>query len=106
MTDPRLADLFAEGTAPERDAAFVARVTAGIGRARLGARLLTLALQAAVTLTLAIAVFVAGRLIEPALMLLADQSPRFMGVPVPVMLGVLLVGLALYAPRRLGRRMV
>jgi hypothetical protein len=108
MTDPQLSSLFADGTAPDHDPAFTAQVAAEIGRARLRTRLLALALQAAMVLTLAGALFVAGRLIEPALVQLAplvEQSPQFMGVPVPLVLGALLVGLALLARRRLRLRL-
>jgi hypothetical protein len=96
MTDEQLSDLFAEGTAPERDPDFTLAVTAGIGRARLRVRLLVLALRVAVMLMLAVVLFVASRLIEPALAQLVDGLPRFMGVPVPiVLLGLIVAGLAL-----------
>ena len=55
-------------------------------------------------LTLAGAIFMAGRLIEPTLAQLAplaERSPQFMGVPVPLVLGALLAGLAFRARRRL-----
>lgn len=105
MTDTQLSALFAEGTAPEDDAAFTARVAAEIGRARLRVRLLSLAFRAAVVLTLAGAVFVTSRLIEPALAQLAEATPRFMGAPLPLVLGILAIGLALRARRFLGRRL-
>lgn len=101
MTDKQISDLFAEGTAPERDPAFALWVEAGIGRARLRVRLLALALRATVVLMLSGAVFVASRPIKPVLVQLVDGSPQFMGVPVPVVLGVLVAGLALCARRYL-----
>ena len=101
MSDQQLADLFAEGTAPERDAAFALRVEAGISEARLRIRLLELALRGIVVLVLAGVVFVAGRAIGPVLGQLIDGWPRFMGVPVPVVVGVAVVGLALRARRHL-----
>lgn len=100
MTDPQLDRLFAEGTAPERDAAFAARVGAGIGGARLRRRWrVALAGQAAVALALAVAIFMAGRALGPVLTPLAELAPRFMGVPLPLVLAVALLGLALRAPR-------
>ena len=96
MTDEQLSDLFAEGTAPERDPAFTLAVTAEIGRARVRIGLLALALRVAAVLMLAVVLFVASRLIEPALAQLVEGLPRFMGVPVPVvLLGVICAGLAL-----------
>jgi len=96
MTDKQISDLFAEGTAPERDPAFTLEVTAGIGRSRLRMRLLALALRVAAVLMLAAVVFVASRLIEPSLAPLVEGLPRFMGVPVPlVVLGLVVAGLAL-----------
>ena len=90
MTDKQLSELFAEGTAPERDPAFALWVAAGIGRTRLRMRFLALALRAAVMLMLSVAIFVASRLIEPVLAQLVEGAPQFMGVPVPlVVVGVL-----------------
>src|SRR5688572_10466210 len=99
MTDERLAQLFAGGTAPERDAAFVRRVDARIGRARLGLRLLAFAVRALVILSLAATVFVTVRALEPALGQIAENSPLLMGVPVPLILVVLAVGFAVRALR-------
>ena len=99
MTDERLAELFAEGTAPERDAAFASRVDAEIGRARLRLRLLALARRALVILTLAGTVFLTVRTIAPMLEGIAETSPQFMGVPLPLVLGALAVGLAVRARR-------
>jgi hypothetical protein len=105
MTDQQLSDLFTEGTAPELDPAFTLLVTSRIGRARLRRRLLALALRVTVLLMLFIAIFVASRLIQPVLAQLVEGWPRFMGVPVPVVLGVLLAALALrfrlFSPLRL-----
>jgi hypothetical protein len=95
MTDSEFSDLFAAGTAPEHDPAFTLRVAAGIGRARLRSRLLALALRAFVVLMLAGAIFVAAGLVKPMLVQLLDGSPQFMGVPVPVVVGALVAGLAL-----------
>ena len=94
MTD-KLSDLFAEGTAPERDPDFALKVAAGIGRVRLGARLRALALRAAGLLALSGAIFVAAGLIRTVLVPLLDGAPQFMGAPVPVVLGVFVAGLAL-----------
>ena len=95
-TDKVLSDLFAEGTAPERDPAFTLAVAAGIGNERLRMRLLALALRVAVLLMLAVGLFVASRLIEPMLAPLFERLPQFMGVPVPlVLLGLVVAGLAL-----------
>src|SRR5262245_1689226 len=95
MTDQQLSELFAEGTAPERDPAFALQVAAGIGRARLRTRLLALGLRATVLLMVSVPIFVASRLIAPVLAQLVEGWPRFMGVPVPVVLGVLVAALAL-----------
>jgi len=95
MTDTQLSDLFAEGTAPETDPDFTLRVTARIGRARLGGRLRVLALRAAGVLMLSGVTFVAAGVIKPMLVQLVDGAPQFMGVPAPVVLGVLIAGLAL-----------
>lgn len=97
MTDKQLSDLFAEGTAPERDPAFALRVAAGISRARLRTRLLALALRASAILMLSVALFVVVRLIKPVLAELVEGVPQFMGVPVPMVLGVLAAGLVLCA---------
>ena len=95
MTDDQLSDLFDEGTAPEHDPDFALRVAAAINRERVGARLGWLALRATVVLMLSGATFMAAGLIKPVLVQLVDEAPQFMGVPVPVVLGVLAAGLAL-----------
>ena len=97
MTDQQLSDLFAQGTAPERDPDFALGVAVGIGRARLRARLGALALRAAVGLMLAGVTFVAAGMIKPVLVQLVDGAPQFMGVPLPLVLGVLAAGLAVSA---------
>jgi hypothetical protein len=98
MADDQLAELFADGTAPERDAAFARRVDARISLARLRQHLLVHAMRALVVLTLAGAAFVALRtlepMIEPTLDLMAEISPQIMGVPAPLILTALVVGLA------------
>ena len=94
VTDQQLSDLFAEGTAPERDHAFALQVAAAVGRTRLRRRLLALGLRVTVPLILSVPIFVASRLIAPVLAHLVEGVPQFMGVPVPiVVLGVLVVGL-------------
>ena len=100
MTDTQLSELFAEGTAPERDPAFAQRVAAEIGRTRLRMRFLALALRAAAMLMLFVVIFAASRLIEPVLAQLVEGVPQFMGVPVPMaVLGVLVAGLVLLRGR-------
>lgn len=94
MTDERLADLFAEGTAPERDPAFARRVSAEISGARLGRRLLALAIRALLVLTLAGVIFVTAQMIEPMLEPIAQGAPQFMGVPLPLVLCAVVVGVA------------
>ena len=84
MSDDQLAKLFAEGTSPERDPQFASRVTAEVDRARLTLRLCKFAIRALMILTLAGAVFVTGRLIGPLLRPIAEISPQFMGVPLPL----------------------
>jgi hypothetical protein len=100
LTDQQLSELFTEGTAPERDPAFALRVSAEIGRTRLRMRVLALALRAAAMLMLSVAIVVASRLIEPVLAPLVEGTPRFMGVPSPMVVlgGVLVAGLILRAP--------
>jgi uncharacterized membrane protein AbrB (regulator of aidB expression) len=97
MKDKQLSDLFADGTAPERDPAFALWVAAGIGRTRLRMRVLALARRATVMLMLAVAMFVAIRLSKQVLAQLVEGLPQFMGVPVPLVLGVLIVALVLRA---------
>ena len=99
MTDRQLSDLFAEGTAPERDPDFALRVAAGIGRARFGIQVRALALRGAVVLMLSGVIFVAAGVVRPVLVQLVDGAPQFMGVPVPVVLSALAVGLVLGARR-------
>ena len=100
MTDPDLADLFAAGSAPERDAVFAARVGAEIAaaRGRRQARVL-LAARLGAMLAIAAGAFAAAQALGPVLAMLADLSPRFMGVPAPLLLGVILIALLLRAPR-------
>ena len=100
LTDQQLSELFTEGTAPERDPAFALRVAGEIGRTRLRMRVLALALRAAAMLMLSVAIIVASRLIEPVLAPLVEGTPRFMGVPLPMVVlgGVLVAGLILRAP--------
>ena len=95
MTDNQMSALFAEGTAPESDPDFALRVAAELNRARFGARLGALALRATVVLMLSGVTFVAARAVKPVLVQLVDGAPQFMGVPVPMVLGVLVAGLAL-----------
>jgi hypothetical protein len=99
MTDEPLADLFAEGTAPERDAAFVRRVDARIASERRGVRLAALAVRVLVILAFAATLFFTVRELEPALQLIAGTSPQFMGVPLPLIMIVLAIVLAVHALR-------
>lgn len=101
MTDKQLSDLFAAGTAPERDPAFLLEVNAGISRARLRTRLYTLARRTRLMLLLALVLFSASRLLAPVLAQLAGL-PQFMGVPLPlVLLGLVLAGFVLRGGRQL-----
>ena len=95
MNDPGLADLFAEGTAPERDATFAEGVETRIGRARLAACVSALVARASVVLALVAAVYAASRAVTPAFARIAEISPKFMGVPVPLVLGAIIIGLLL-----------
>jgi hypothetical protein len=95
MTDEQLSGLFAEGTAPESDPAFALKVAAGIGRERFRLRLLAFAPRAAMTLAVAATALVAAGLVKFMLLPLVDGAPQFMGVPAPVVLGVVVAGLAL-----------
>jgi hypothetical protein len=95
MRDQQLSDLFAEGTAPEHDPAFTLLVASEIGRARLRRRLLALALRVIVLLILSAPVYLASRQIAPVLAQLVEGWPQFMGVPVPVVLGALVVTVVL-----------
>ena len=99
MTDEHLTSLFAEGTAPERDAAFARRVDARIASERRGRRLLALAIRALVILSLAAAVFLTARVLEPTLQQIAENSPQFMDVPVPLIVVAIAVGLAIRSRR-------
>ncbi len=103
MSDPQLSDLFAEGTAPETDLAFVRQVSVGIGRRRRFARLGALVLRGALVLAFSAAAFVAVSAIEPLVAQLIDGAPQVMGAPLPVVLGVLSAGLAMIAWRRVSR---
>ena len=107
MTDQQLSDLFAEGTAPERDPAFALLVASGIGRVRRRRQLLTLAPRVLVLLTLFAAMFAASRLFAPVLAQLVEGWPQFMGVPVPLVFGAVaaaVLRLRLYPrPLRLSR---
>jgi hypothetical protein len=99
MSDKLLSDLFAEGTAPESDPGFTKRVDAEIRRARLGRRLVALALPATGVLMLSSALYGAASVIRPVLAPLFDAAPQFMGVPLPVALSALAAGLAVSARR-------
>ena len=99
MTDKPLSDLFAEGTAPETDAAFTRGVEAEIGRARLRGRLLAIARPATAVLALSGLTFVTAGAVRPLLGQLIEGTPRFMGVPAPVVLCAALAALALGARR-------
>jgi len=99
MADDQLTELFADGTAPERDTAFAQRVDARIASARRDLRLLAFAIRTLVILTLAAAMLVTVRLLEPTLQQIAENSPQFMGVPVPLILVALAVGFAVRAMR-------
>ena len=99
MSDEQILDLFAEGTAPDADPAFEGQVAAGIGRARLGMRLRALGLKAAAAAMLSGVAFLAAAAARPVLAQLTDGSPQFMGAPLPVVLVVLVVGVALIAGR-------
>jgi len=94
MSDLQLSDLFAKGTAPESDPAFAGQVAARIGRARLGARLRPLVLRIAVVLMLSVGAFTAAGVVRPVVAQLVEGWPQLMGVPLPVALGALAVGLA------------
>lgn len=100
MTDKQLSALFADGTSPEHDLAFVLAVAAEIGRTRLRMRFLPLALRTAAMLMVSLALVMASRLIEPVLARLVEGVPQFMGVPVPMaVLGVFVAGLVLLRGR-------
>jgi len=99
MSDTRISDLFAQGTAPESDPAFVKAVAADIGRARLRSRLLALARPVTGVLALSGALYVAAGLIRPVLAEQLAGTPEFMGVPMPLALAALVAGLALSARR-------
>jgi hypothetical protein len=98
MPDKQLSELFAEGTAPDRDPAFALQVAAEIGRSRIRMRFLAPALRAAVMLMLAVVIFAASTVIEPIFAQLVEEVPQFMGVPVPMaVLGAIVAGLGLRA---------
>ncbi|MGP1609658.1 MAG: hypothetical protein ACTS5G_03045 [Burkholderiales bacterium] len=102
MNDKQLANLFAGGSAPERDPAFALRVTAEIGRTRRRMRFLGLATRVAVMLISAAVAFLVIRLIESPLAQLLLGVPQFMGVPLPMVLFLFIAALLLRA--RFGRR--
>jgi hypothetical protein len=97
MTDAQLDQFFAEGTAPERDAMFARRVNARIASERRGRNLVAVWLRALAILAVAAMLFATIRLAEPVLLQIAETSPHFMGVPVPLILIVLAAGLAVRA---------
>ena len=105
MADDQLDELFASGTAPERDAAFAQRVDARIASERRSARFLALAIRTLPILLLAAAVYVTVRLAEPALQQIAGNWPQFMGVPVPLILAALGIGLAVRFQKFIGLRL-
>ena len=96
MTETPLGELFAEGTAPERDPEFARKVAAGVGRARLGRRIGAMAARGAGA---AAAVATAG-LIGPVVAALMSGAPQVMGAPLPAVVAVVVVGLALMVRRR------
>lgn len=107
MTDKQLAELFAEGSAPERDRAFAQRVVVDIGRVRRRAHWLALAYRMTAVLVFGGTLFGVGRLVDAALMQLGAwvpqlteiAVPQFMGVPVPLAVFGLVVGLILRGQR-------
>ena len=99
MTDEQLTELFADGTAPERDAVFAQRVDARIASERRGLRLVALAVRVLAILMLAATLFVIVRELEPTLQQIVGASPQFMGVPLPLILVVLAVGFAVRSLR-------
>jgi hypothetical protein len=105
MADDQIAELFSAGTASERDAVFAGSVDARIARARRASRLLALALRVAVIVMLAVAVFVTIHVLEPTFQQIAEISPEFMGVPVPLVLVAITTGVAIYAWRLAGLRL-
>lgn len=105
MADDQLAELFASGTAPDRDAEFAERVDARIAGARRAARYRAHSIRALAMLALGAAAFVTLRLLEPALSWVAEISPEFMDVPAPLVLTVLAVGLSPRALRFLRVRL-
>src|SRR5690606_11879558 len=99
MTGEHLTSLFAEGTTPARDAVFTRRVDARIASERRGRRLPAPAARAAVGLSPAATLFVTVRVLDPALKWIAENSPQCMGVPLPLVLAVLAVGVGLHLRR-------
>lgn len=99
MTDDELSNLFAEGTAPERDAAFVRRVDAQIARAPKRSPLLLHTLRAVLVVAIAGAMFMTLRALSPFFETTPGHVdlplPHVMGVPLPLVAGALAVGLAL-----------
>jgi hypothetical protein len=99
MSEPSISDLFAEGTAPDRDPAFEMNVAADIGRARVLDRLARFALPVTGALVLSGAVHGAAEVVRPLLAPALEGATQFMGVPLPVVLVALAAGLALTARR-------
>ena len=104
MIDQELAKLFARGTAAERDARFAARVEAEIRKVRSSIRLPHVAVICLLALALAAALYLTGRTIAPGLARIAEYSPDFMGVPVPLVLATPFFGVLLRVRRYLFRR--
>jgi hypothetical protein len=97
MNEEQLSDLFATGTAPEIDQAFVLQVAMLTARAQRRVRLLALVRRVVSALTWAMGIFVASRMLEAVFVPLFEGVPEFMGVPVPmVVLATLLAGLMRY----------
>ncbi len=99
MTETPLGELFAEGTAPERDPEFARKVAAGVGRARLGRRMGAIAARGAGRRRPARR-FVTAGLIGPVVAALMSGAPEVMGAPLPAVVAVVVVGLALMVRRR------
>jgi hypothetical protein len=102
MTDDHLTKLFAEGTAPARDATFVRRIDAQIAAARRALRVQAFTIRAVLLATLAATMFVMVRALEWALDQISASTPQIMGVPLPLVLAALIVGLVVRS-RSFGR---
>ena len=94
MTDDHLSNLFAEGTAPERDAAFALRIDAQIASERRALRMRALAIRTLMILVLAATTFLMVRALDWALAQMDYSAPLIMGVPLPLILAALMIGLA------------